>query len=185
MELKDLKSDWQNAGKAFKSEADLLSMTKIINHPTLKRIRIKLIAETIFLLLFLVIYYDWFDGDKKPFYANILLVTGVLLYVANDILGYISMVKPINGLNLKLSIKNYLTRIKRLSVFSLIFSSIYSIFLIIYFLSAINLTKEKGFLLLGLAIILFQLMFWSYRVWTNRIKSLKQQVKDFDADEDK
>ena len=65
MELTDLKSGWQNAGEAFKNEADLLNMTRITNHPSLKKIRMKLIAETIFLLFFLVIYYDWFDGDKK------------------------------------------------------------------------------------------------------------------------
>lgn len=121
MELNDLKSNWQNAGGAFKSETELLKMTKITHHPSLKKIRIKLIAETIFLLLFLVIYYDWFDGDKKPFYANIVLVTGLLLYIANDIIGYVSIAKPVSGLNLKLSITNYFAKIKRLAIFSLVF----------------------------------------------------------------
>lgn len=185
MELNDLKSNWQNAGGAFKSETELLKMTKITHHPSLKKIRIKLIAETIFLLLFLVIYYDWFDGDKKPFYANIVLVTGLLLYIANDIIGYVSIAKPVSGLNLKLSITNYFAKIKRLAIFSLVFSFLYSISLIVFFNSVIHFTKEKRFLLLGLAVILFQLMFWSFRVWTNRIKSLKQQVKDFDVDENK
>ncbi|MEO6453152.1 MAG: hypothetical protein ABIN97_03725 [Ginsengibacter sp.] len=182
MELSGLKSNWQNAGGAFKSEADLLNMTKITHHPSLKKIRKKLIAETILLLFFLIIYYDWFDGDKKPFYANIALVTGLLLYIANDIIGYISLAKPISSLNLKLSITNYFARIKRLAIFSLVFSFLYSISLIVFFTSVINFTREKRFLLLGLVVILFQLMFWSFRVWTKRIKSLKQQVKDFDAD---
>ncbi len=185
MELNDLKSNWQNAGGAFKSEAELLNMAKITHHPSLKKIRIKLIAETIFLLVFLVIYYDWFDGDKKPYYANIVLVTGLLLYIANDIIGYVAIAKPINGLNLKLSITNYFTRIKRLAILSLAFSFLYSISLILFFTSVIHFTREKRFLLLGLAIILFQLMLWSFRVWTNWIKNLKQQVRDFDIDENK
>jgi len=180
MELNDLKSGWQNAGEALKSEADLLKMLKISNHPSLKKIRIKLIFETIMLLLFLAIYYDWFDGDKKPFYANALLVISLLLYIANDVIGYIS-IKPISGLNLKISIENYLARIKRLSVFSLVVSFLYSGSLIVFFASIINFTREKSFILLGLVIVLFQIMFWSQRVWRRWIKSLKQQVKDFDT----
>ena len=183
MELNDLKSNWQNAGQASKSEAELLNMAKINHHPSLKKIRIKLIAETIFLLIFLVIYYDWFDGDKKPLYANIILATGLLLYIANDIIGYVAIAKPISGINLKLSITNYFTRIKRLAILSLAFSFLYSISLIVFFTSVINFNREKRFLLLGLAIILFQLMFWSFRVWTKWLKGLKQQVRDFDIDE--
>ncbi|MEO8413097.1 MAG: hypothetical protein ABI472_05530 [Ginsengibacter sp.] len=185
MELDDLKSNWQNAGGYSKSESDLLNMTKLTHHPSLKKIRIKLIAETIFLVLFLVIYYDWFDGDKKPLYANIILATGLLFYIANDMIGYVAIAKPVSGLNLKLSITNYFARIKRLAIFSLIFSFLYSISLIVFFTSVIHFTREKRFLLLGLVIILFQLMFWSFRVWTRRIKSLQQQVKDFDTDDNK
>ena len=183
MELNDLRSDWQNAGGASKSKTDLSKMTKITHHPTLKKIRKKLIVELIFLLFFLIIYYDWFDGDQKPLYANIVLVTGLLLYIGNDVLGYISIAKPIRGFNLKLSISSYFFSVKRLAVFSLAFSFLYSICLIIFFTSVIHFTREKRFLLVALAIILFQLLFWSFRIWRSRIKSLQQQVKDFEADE--
>jgi len=50
MELNDLRSDWQNAGASFKSKTDIQNMTKIAHHPTLKKIRKKLIIETIFLI---------------------------------------------------------------------------------------------------------------------------------------
>jgi hypothetical protein len=185
MELHDMKSNWQQAGGDFKSEADLLNMTKITHHPTLKKIRIKLIAETIFLLLFLIIYYDWFDGDKKPLYANILLAAGLLLYIANDIIGYISIATPVSGINLKLSITNYFARVKRLAIFSLVVSFLYSISLIVFFTSVIHFTREKRWLLIGLLVILFQVMFWSFRVWTNHLKNLKQQMKDLGFDENK
>ncbi len=32
MELNDLKTGWQNAGGVFKSEEELLQMTRIVNH---------------------------------------------------------------------------------------------------------------------------------------------------------
>jgi hypothetical protein len=100
-------------------------------------------------------------------------------------IGYISIIKPVTAFNLKQSITNYFARIKRLAVFSLVFSFLYSISLLIFFTSVIHFTREKRFLLLALAIILVQVMLWSYRVWTKRINRLKQQVNDFDADENK
>jgi len=183
MELNDLKSGWQNAGGAFRSEADLQKMTRIARHPSLKKIRIKLIMETIGLVFFLFVYYDWFDGDKKPFYVNLLLVSSLLLYISNDVIGYISITRPIRGINLKLSIQNYLIRLKHLSFFSLIISLLYSVSLIVFFTSVINFTKEKRLILAGIIIVLFQMLLLSFKIWSKRINKLKQQVNDFNFDE--
>jgi hypothetical protein len=183
MELNDLKSGWQNAGGAFKSEADLQKMTRIIRHPSLKKIRTRLIVETIGLVFFLFVYYDWFDGDKRPFYVNLLLAGSLLLYISNDVIGYVSIARPIRGINLKLSIQNYLMRVKRLSFFSLIISLLYSVSLIVFFTSVINFTKEKRLILAGIIIVLFQMFFLSLKIWTKRINKLKQQVSDFNLDE--
>jgi hypothetical protein len=183
MELENLKSGWLTAGSTLKNEADLLKMTKITNHPSLKRVRRKLLIETLLLIFLLVVYYDWFDGDKKPFYANLLLVLGLLLYIANDALGYISLLRPVRGINLKLSIENYLGSVKRLSVFSLVISFLYGISLIVFFASVIDFTREKRLILLGIIITLFQVLLWSARIWNKRIKALRQQVKDLDSNE--
>lgn len=183
MELNDLKSGWQNASGAFKSEADLQKMTQITRHPSLKKIRTKLIVETIGLIFFLFVYYDWFDGDKRPFYVNLLLVGSLLLYISNDVIGYVSIARPIRGINLKLSIQNYLMRVKRLSFFSLIISLLYSVSIIVFFTSVINFTKEKRLILAGIIIVLFQMFFLSLKIWTKRINKLKQQVSDFNLDE--
>ena len=183
MELNDLKSGWQNVSAAFKSEADLQKMTRITRHPSLKKIRTRLIVETIGLVFFLFVYYDWFDGDKRPFYVNLLLAGSLLLYISNDVIGYVSIARPIKGINLKLSIQNYLMRVKRLSFFSLIISLIYSVSIIAFFTSVINFTKEKRLILAGIVIVLFQMFFLSLKIWTKRINKLKQQVSDFNVNE--
>lgn len=183
MELNDLKSQWQNAGGDFKSEEDLQRMTKITNHPSIKKIRTKLVIETIVLVFFLFIYYDWFDGDKKPFYANLSLVAGLVLYIFNDVVGYIVTLKPIRGANLKLSIENYLMRIQRLSVSSIIITFLYSISIIIFFTSVITFTKEKGLLLVISSVVVLQLILLSFKMWRTWIKNLKLQVKDFSLDD--
>jgi len=184
MELNDLKSDWKNAGKNFKSEADLRLMTKIVNHPSIKKIRTKLIIEAIVLSFFLFIYYDWFDGDKKPFYANVSLVVGLLLYIFNDVIGYISITRPIKDNNLKLSLQNYLLRIERLSISSVIITFLYSISIIIFFTSVITFTKEKGLILIFSVVLVVQFILLSLRMWTKWIKNLKIQVREFNIDEE-
>jgi len=184
MELDDLKSGWQSAGGDFKSDEDLQRMTRIFNHPSIKKIKAKLTIETIFLVFFLFIYYDWFDGDKKPFYANLSLVVGLLLYIFNDIIGYVAIIRPIMGANLKLSIQNYLTRIKRLSISSIIITFLYSISIIIFFTSVITFTKEKGLLLVFSSVVVCQLILLSFRTWKKWINNLKLQLKDFNLDEE-
>ncbi len=183
MEISNLKSGWQNAGGELKSEGELQRMTKVINHPSIKKIRTKLVIETIMLVFFLFIYYDWFDGDKKPFYANLSLAIGLLLYLFNDVIGYIALIRPIRGANLKLSIQNYLMRVKQLSITSIIITFLYSLAIIIFFTSVITFTKEKGLLLVFSSVIVCQLILLSFRIWKKWIKNLKQQVKNFDLDE--
>jgi hypothetical protein len=184
MELHDLRSGWQNAGGAFKSEEDLQRMTRMVNHPSIKKIRTKLVIETIVMVFFLFIYYDWFDGDKKPFYANLSLVVGLLLYIFNDVIGYIALLRPIRGANLKLSIQNYLMTVKRLSISSIIITILYSLSIIIFFTSVITFTKEKGLLLVFSSVVVCQLILLSFKIWRKWIKNLKLQVKNFNLDED-
>jgi len=183
MDLNELKSGWQKAGGAFKSETDLRRMTRIINHPSIKKIRTRLGIEIIALLFILFIYYDWFDGDKKPFYANLALVAGLLLYIVNNIIGFIWILKPVRKMNLKDGVEEYLIRVKRLSVFSVIVAFLYSISILIFFASTINFTKEKGLVLVFSSVIMFQLILLSFHVWRKRINRLKQQAADFDPDE--
>ena len=185
MELNDLKSAWKDAGGIFKNEAELHQMMKVSNHPSLKKIRTKLIVEIIGLVMFSIIYFDWFDGDKKPFYANLVLIIGVLLYIFNDVIGYISITRLYVEASLKLSIENYLIKIRRLSVLSLIVSFLYSISILIFFTSLINFTKEKQLILLGVIIVLFQLIRLSSKLWAKWIKNLEQQVEDFNIGEEK
>lgn len=183
MELDELKSGWQNAGGGLKTEKDLQRMTKLFNHPSIKKIKRKLIIEIALFLLFLFVYYDWFDGDKKPLYANLALVAGLLLYLLNSVIGYVSITKPVGTAGLKQSIEQYLRSIKRLSVFSILITILYSVSIIVFFASTIQFTKEKGLILAFSSVIVFQLIILSSKLWASWIKNLKQQVNDFNLEE--
>jgi hypothetical protein len=184
MELNDLKSAWRHVNGTEKSVTDLQKMTKIANLPSIKKIRTKLIAEVIGLTLFSFIYYDWFDGDQKPMYANLLLLSSLFLYILNNVTGYIAVIWPVIGNSLKTSIQDYLVRIKRLSVFSLIISFLYSISLILFFTSVINFTGEKQLILICLIIFLLTMTYSSFRTWTKWINSLSRRVKEFSLDDE-
>ncbi len=184
MELEDLKSNWQNSGSTIKTETDLQKMTKLKRHPSIKKIRVKLIVETIALIFFLLIYYDWFDGDKKSFIINVLLVTSVLLYLLNDVIGYVALLRPVRGINLKVSIQNYLVGIKRISVFSLAVSFLYSICIIVFFTSVIQFTNQKKLLLAGIIIVLVASIFSSYIIWGKWVTNLKKQVNELNFEEE-
>jgi len=185
MELNELKAGWKNAGGHLKSEEDLLSMTKVINHPAIKKIKTKLVIQVVLLLLFLFVYYDWFDGNKRPLYANLALVAGLLLYILNDVVGYVSLTKPVGAANLKQSVMHYLARVKRLFFFSVIVACLYSISIILFFTSTIIFTKEKGLVLMFCIVIIVQVIVLSSKIWSKWIKSLKQQIKDFNLDDER
>ena len=111
-------------------------------------------------------------------------VVGLLLYIFNDVIGYIALLRPIRGANLKLSIQNYLMTVKRLSISSIIITILYSLSIIIFFTSAITFTKEKGLLLVFSSVVVCQLILLSFKIWRKWIKNLKLQVKNFNPDED-
>lgn len=183
MELDNLKSAWQHAGGHRKNENELNQMTKLVNHPSLKRIKTKLIVETIALTFFLIVYYDWFDGYKKSFFANAVLVIGLSLYIINDIVGYVSIARPVWGSDLKASIRNYVARLKRFAILSLFVSVLYSVSLTVYFTSVINFTKEKRLILAGIVVVLLVLFRISFKKWNQRIKALEHQAQEFSYDE--
>ena len=182
MELNELKSGWQNAGAVTKTEASFQKMTQFRNNPSLKKIRRKFLAETMGLSVFLFVYYDWFDGDKKPFLVNVFLVTGLVLYILNDIIGFVSLNKLINGTSLSQSLRNYLNRVKRLFMLSVITSTLYSIALIFFFTSVIDFTQTKIILLAGLVIIMTVMIILSIKTWKERIRKLEQQMSDMEQD---
>ncbi len=184
MELNELKSGWKNAGGYLRTEEELGRMTKMVNHPVIKRIKTKLLIQIVVLLAFLFVYYDWFDGDKKPLYANLVLVTGLVLYLLNDIVGYVYLTKPVGEGNLKQSVQDYLTSVKRLSFLSLIVTVVYSSSIIVFFTSTILFTKEKALLLVFSVVIVLQLIMLSSKLWSRWIRKLHQQAKDFNLDDD-
>jgi len=182
MDINDLRAEWQNAGSGSVSEETLRLMTKISQHPTLKKLRIKLILETVFLTILLFVYYDGFDGDKKPLYANALLVLSILLYITNNVLGYLFIKNPVRANNISLSVQKHLLVLKRMSIFSLLSSIFYAVTLLFYFSNSIKFTSSKYLLVVILVLIFAAVFYYSYKKWKNKIDKFSREMSMYIKD---
>ncbi|MCW3091161.1 MAG: hypothetical protein JWP81_2230 [Ferruginibacter sp.] len=177
MEQDQLKSAWNNLGGENKKKEELKKMISENRHPVLKGIRLQMIIEMVAWIFFLVFYYDMFDGEQKPFYLNILLVTAVLLLLTHSFLGYLSAKKPVNGNDLKQSLVNYLAKIRRYALISVASRAFSFVCLLFFFTATISFTTQKYWLLGIILVILGLQVFFLSRIWGSRIKKIQLVVK--------
>ncbi|MFB9108548.1 hypothetical protein ACFFVK_08155 [Flavobacterium gyeonganense] len=179
MDLENLKTNWSKMNYLPKNDMELEKMTSIKNHPVLKKIKTKLIIETLAISIFLLTYYSGLDGDKKPLYANILLIFSAIAYIINGLLSLQVIQKPIQGENLKESIYTYYKKVKTISKISLSITIIYTASLLLFFGFEINFRGEKKWILLFGIIVLIQLLFLSSRIWKSWLEKLKIEIENF------
>lgn len=179
MNLDQMKSDWQHTVSSQKDQTELWRMTKINNHPQLKRLRIKLILEMTFLTLFLIVYYDFFDGAQKPMWLNILLICASLIFVLNDLWGWFALRNPIQQNQLVQSLAALEQTLKRLRTSSLLASFIFSASIIIFFSSVIHFSTAKYIILAAMIINMLVFLYWSAVNWQKRIDQIKKAINTF------
>jgi len=181
MEIDNLKSNWKKAGQGKKNQTELLMMTKINNHPKLKRIRLKLIIETILILVFLAVYYDGFDGATKPLWANMLLIGTTTAYIIARFAGWLVLINPIKGDDLKKSLSRFQQVLKRMAISILITSFLFGLAIISFFTSSIHFTTGKYVVLAAMIVTLLVLVYVSSRNWLKRMNSIKATLIEFEG----
>jgi succinate dehydrogenase hydrophobic anchor subunit len=181
MELDNLKSAYQNAGKAMLSKENIQKMIVENNNPVAKSIKKQLLIETILWAIFLAVYYNIFDGHLKSPLWNILLVLSVIFILVHNALGFQIINHPINGETILESLKNYQNKIKNYAFVSIVTRVLAIAILLGYFISTIQFTKEK-FISLGFIALIFPVQIYLlYRVWAkrkNRINAIFQKLKE-------
>ena len=180
MELDDIKSDWKNTGKGKRNQNELLKMTKIKNHPNIKKIRIKFIIEAVLLTIFLAVFYEGFDGATKPIWANTLLIISTTAYIIVRFLGWLVLRNPIKDGNLKKSLISFQNKLKQMAISILLTSFLFGSAIISFFTSSIDFTQEKYFVLAGMIITLLFLVYLSSRNWIKRIKGINETIIEFE-----
>ena len=177
MELDELKSDWKNLTPDTKTGDALRQMIQKNSHPVLKGIRRQLVIETALFTVFLLVYYSGFDGSQKPLYANVLLVTAMLLVIGHNILGYLAAQNIVIGSDLKVSLENYLAKVRRYAIVSVSSRAAASMCLLLFFSSTVTFSSGKLLILLGMILVIPVQVFFLSRIWRKRIRSLKKVLR--------
>ncbi|MEO6733870.1 MAG: hypothetical protein ABIN01_21780 [Ferruginibacter sp.] len=176
MELDQFKSAWQGMGGEHKNTAALKKMLSENKHPVLKGIRLQMIIEITAWTFFLFVYYDMFDGDRRPFYVNALLVAAVILLVMHSVMGYLSAKNIVNGNDLKQSLLNYLSKVKIYALVSVVSRVCVVICVLVFFIATIHFTPAKYLLLAGILLIIPLQVFLLVRIWGSRIKKIRAAI---------
>jgi hypothetical protein len=180
MDLNEFKSEWQKPNQSSFGEDELNKMAKLESQSMLLSVRRKLIIEAIGLTVFLFIYYDGFDGHSKPVYANVLLVTSLLLYITNNIFSYLFIKNPVEGPNLKLSLQIRMNKLKRIFAFSMVSSMIYATTLLLFFTSSVKWSAGKYYVVALLILISSILFYFSFLTWKKKIAHFNQLLIQLD-----
>lgn len=179
MEQDNLSSMWKDISNKPKDAETLRSMMQEGKHPVLKNIRRQLVIEILAFTAFLIVYYDFFDGDRKPLYANVLMVAGMLLVIIYNITGYMLTKRRIKGDNLKQSLEDHLSKMKVFAVVAVTARVLAIGCLVLFFTSVIPLNAGKYWIIAGLTGIFIAQMVLLSGIWMRRIRQMKGTIESF------
>jgi len=174
-----MKTSWNAFKSDERSQEELWMMTQMARHPKLRRIRIKMMIEGLTLVGFLCTYYNLFDGQSKPLWANALLIVATIAFVANDLMSLYVLLNPIRNLQLMLSLKSFHVTLRRIHLSSIITSLAFACSLLLFFTSNLVFTLPKYALLFGITASLLGFTIWSNRIWLVRIKQIAETTSLF------
>lgn len=184
MELDQLKSAWNAVQTPVKTNKELSDMLIESKHPVLKEIRRQFVVEIVGWSAFLLCYYTMFDGDQKPIFINVLLITGMLFALIHNISGYSFAKYLVNGSTIKSSLEKYLSKIKIFASVSIFSRLMLMAGFLAFFTYNINFTSSK-YILLGVVIIVFLVqLVWLFNLWTKRLRVLNDTINHFNIEDD-
>ena len=181
MNLEELKSNYKKARKKAIGVENLKKMTNSNHHPTLKKMKKQLVLESALWAVFLLVYYDFFDGHLKPFFWNLLLVLSIILLLVHNILGYRITMQPINGKTIKQSLANYLRKIKKYSAISVFTRVLAFASIMFFFFSTLPFGSVKIWIVFGLVLISAIQIYSLQKVWSVRIKKIRESLRGLES----
>ncbi|WP_257669801.1 hypothetical protein [Parapedobacter tibetensis] len=179
MENDALKSAWQGMDTPQKSNTELKSIMQESAHPVLKGIRMQLMIEIVGFTVFLLVYYDFFDGDRKPFYANVLLVSAMLFVIVHNIIGYVLTKRGVKGNNIKQSLEDRFSKMKTYAMVSIATRMLAAVCLWFFFLSVIKFNADRYWMLAVVVLVVVVQITVLSKIWVRRIKRMKEAIGSF------
>lgn len=171
-----LKAAWDSTPTPSRNTADIAAIINKQASPVMRGIRKQLIIELLGYTAFLIGYYDFFDGDKKPFYLNALLVVSVLFLLAYNVFGYTLAKNPVPGNSLLESMQQRLQQLKRYALVAVSCRAFAMAGVFTFFLANIHWDNSK-YTAVGVIVIVTLLAIFVHRsIWAGRIKRLRNTI---------
>ncbi|SKC09314.1 hypothetical protein [Dyadobacter psychrophilus] len=179
MNLDELKNDW----KSIQPEHTGMKEQPMLKKGTsqLNAIRLRLVIEIVSYILFLAVYYTMFDGDKKPLYANFLLVGSFLLVIIHSLTGYLAAKNIVSGEDILQSMIKYHKKLKGYAMVSLLTRTVSLICLLIFFVSSVELDTEKNWMLIGLLLLVAFQAYINHKIWSARINRIGHCIENWQS----
>ncbi|QJB35087.1 hypothetical protein HF329_28795 [Chitinophaga oryzae] len=170
-----LKAAWQQAKLPARSDLSALLRTRG-GHPVMSRIRRQLILEGGCYVLFLLVYYDFFDGHTRPLYLNIILVLSVACMLVQHINGYLLAAGRLKAPDILQSLQLKVRQLQQYAWLSVGSRVLGWGGILLFFCSGINWTTPKYWLLAGITIAIVIQMVLLWQLWQRRINRINDTL---------
>lgn len=181
MDDHSFKSAWNAAAAPHKSQERIKPFMQEKHHPVLKKMRVQLILETVFFTALLFVYYDIFDGHNKPLYANILFALSMMLVIVHDVVEYIQIRRSSVSGSVQQSLINNINRLKKQGLFSIVLRGVNAVCFQLFFISVIQFTAAKYWLLAFLLLVIVIQIYIMVRFHHSRIRQLRESLQGLEA----
>lgn len=176
MDDHSFKSAWNAAAAPHKTQERIKPFMQEKHHPVLKKMRVQLILETLFFTALLFVYYDIFDGHTKPLYANVLLALSMMLVIVHDIVEYVQIRRSSVAGSVQESLTKNINRLKKQGLFSIVLRGVNAVCFQLFFVSVIQFTTAKYWLLAFLLLVVIIQVCIMVRFHHSRMQQLQESL---------
>jgi hypothetical protein len=177
MNIDQLKTDWKNLRPENTAIRQQPIIKKGSNH--LNAIKLRLAIEMLSYVLFLAVYYTMFDGDRKPLYANLLLVGSFIMVIIHNLTGYLAATNILSGDDILQSMTKYHRKLKVYAIVCLLTRTVSLICLLIFFVSSVELDTKKNWILAGLCLLVPIQAYINHKIWFARIRRIGDCIENW------
>src|SRR5690606_11592688 len=174
MRIEEMKSLWTAQSIEVKQKEALSEMLTEKSHPILKGIRKQLLLEISSWLIILCVYYNMFDGEKRPLAANLVFIICVLQAVAFNFTGYLAARNLVYGDSIITSITVYLKKLKRFKWGSLCSRIIFTGGMLFFFFYRLDVAIFRILSIAFIGLVFIGQLWLLQRQWSQRIKKLAE-----------
>lgn len=178
MTFEELQLEWNAMEVPARSHDDLLGMTRASHLPRLRKMRMRLIGECGFSVLFVtavIVVSDLFSG---PLWLSVAFIACNILFLFNDFLGYGYLQILPQRISLQLSLLKFTERMKRLVVLSRIASVSMGLVAILILIVRVRVGADNIILWAIMVPLLIGVTWLSSRNWSRRIREVKRMLRD-------